>query len=40
MLFRSQVTLTLYRPSQTFGQNGRELEVEITLLEDKGETQD
>ncbi len=35
-----QVTLTLYRPSQTFGQNGRELEVEITLLEDKGETQD
>ena len=35
-----QVTLTLYRPSQTFGQSGRELEVEITLLEDKGETQD
>lgn len=35
-----QVTLTLYRPSSTFGQNGRELEVEITLLEDKGETQD
>lgn len=35
-----QVTLTLYRPAQTFGQKGRELEVEITLLEDKGETQD
>ena len=35
-----QVTLTLYRPSQTFGQSGRELEVEMTLLEDKGETQD
>ncbi len=35
-----QVTLTLYRPAAAFGQKGRELEVEITLLEDKGETQD
>lgn len=35
-----QVTLTLYRPADTFGQSGVEIEVEITLLEDKGETQD
>lgn len=35
-----QVTLTLYRPAAAFGQNGRELDVEITLLEDRGETQD
>lgn len=35
-----KVTVTLYRPPATFPtQRGRELEVEITLLEDSGETQ-
>ncbi len=35
-----QVTITLYRPSESFITGGQELDVTITLLEDKGETQD
>ncbi len=35
-----KVKVTLYRPSGSPLIEGRELEVEITLLEDKGETQD
>lgn len=34
-----KVSVTLYRPGSAFGQEGTEIQVEITLLEDKGETQ-
>ena len=34
-----QITLTLYRMSDSGQQSGSEFDITITLLEDKGETQ-